>query len=163
MIETVSEVAAVSEALEQLRKICRQNGGPIDVFKASPARSCDSTLEEDISPWIKNYRENVYYKKIKSFQAKMKGADSHSHKRDICKAKILLSKSGRKTDVKKLVLLYGLGMRGIDIREVMGVTRGWYNNTVLSRIGRQGTRRQVLDIDTAALKLKELLREEGRL
>lgn len=150
----------VSEALEALRKECRKHGGPDNVFRNEKYVHPNQAIEKDIAPWLKDYRNDPNYLRIKAFQKEIAKGDAKRHKRYVKKARCLLDKLEIPTTEKKETFLIRLNMKSIDIQEVLQIKKEWYDKHRLytgpgHRIG--------VDIGTAVLKLEQMLRKEGRL
>lgn len=160
MVEVLTKKYKVSESLEALRRECRENGGPENVFRNEKYVQANQAIEKDISPWIKDYQSNPNYLRIKAFQKEIAEGDAKRNERYVEKAKALLSKIKIPTLGQEEVFLLRLGMKSGDVQEVLGVSKSWFAKHRPHDLRRH---RMKVDIGTVVLELEQMLRKEGRL
>lgn len=160
MVEALVKKYRVSESLEALRRECRENGGPENVFRNEKYVHPNQAIEKDIGPWIKDYQSDPNYLRIKAFQKEIAEGDAKRHKRYVEKAKALLSKMKIPTLGQEEAFLLRLGMKSGDVQEVLGVKKSWFDKNRPYGLRRH---RMKVDIGTVVLKLEQMLRKEGRL
>lgn len=160
MVEALVKKYRVSESLEALRRECRENGGPENVFRNEKYVQANQAIEKDIGPWIKDYQSDPNYLRIKAFQKEIAEGDAKRNKRYVEKAKALLSKMGIPTLEQEEVFLLRLGMKSCDVQEAMGVSKSWFAKHRPHDLRRH---RMKVDIGTVVLELEQMLRKEGRL
>ena len=161
MVEALVKKYRVSESLEALRILCRQNGGPEDVFANDNSKRENASIEENISPWIKDYQNNPDYKRIKAFQREIKFSDEKRYNRYLKKVKKIIGNFGESRE-QQLIFLARLGAKAKDIQEILDVSHSWYaSHYVYTGLGR-GKRKSIY-IGTVWLQMESLLRKEGQL
>lgn len=140
-----------AKSLDELRKLCHKNGGPKDVFKHN---NHETTLEEDIAPWIKDYENVVWYQNIRNFRNGLNESDEEKHKRGINKIKDMLNKIPGSDLASKGAYLREQGLRVEDICKSLDVSKAWYDKHCKQKVNGFT---HMIDIETVVLKLKEQL------
>lgn len=159
MSQALVEKHRISDALEELRILCRQNGGPEDVFANDNSKRENASIEENISPWIKDYQSNSSYQRIKAFQREIKFSDKKRYNRYLKKVKKIIGNFGKSRE-QQLIFLARLGAKAKDIQEILDVSHSWYvSHYVYTGLGR-GKRKSIY-IGTVWLEMESLLKREG--
>lgn len=66
--KTLIKQYKVNYSFDKLKELCHEAGGAENVFTHTLGKSRESSLEDDIAPWLPNYRELKAYQNIKAFQ-----------------------------------------------------------------------------------------------
>ena len=153
----------VNDSLDELKKLCHEAGGPEDVFAHTVGKSRESSLEDDIAPWLPKYRDLEAYQNIKDFQQALDESEREQHKRRIERMKFLLRKVPVFDKAQQGTLLREEGMRVSDICKVLDVSTSWYNRHCHPQVN---CSKALIDIETVILKLEEGIKrrevERGR-
>lgn len=162
---SLSEKYQVSESLEELKNICEKNGSPTSPFAHSWPQKRETTLEEDLRPWIKDYQDLKPYKQIKAFQRALVEAERKQHERGIERVKVLLRKIPVIDKARQGASLREEGMSVNDICKVLEVSKSWFENHCRAKIGHI-TPRKAVDIETIIIEMEERIKrrevERGR-
>ncbi|MEE6647948.1 hypothetical protein PS395_08705 [Limosilactobacillus pontis] len=142
----------VNTSLDKLKELCHEAGGPKNVFSRASVTGHDSSLEDDISPWLPNYSELKAYKNIKAFQRALGPSEREKHQRCLERVKALLHKVPAFDKAQQGIRLREEGMQVCDICWVLGVSQGWYNNHCRHQVRFS---KPMFDIEIVILKLEE--------
>ena len=144
----------VNDSFDELKKLCHEAGGAENVFTHTLGKSRESSLEDDIAPWLPN---------IKAFQRALDPSEKEQHKRRIERMKFLLRKVPVFDKAQQGTRLREEGMRVSDICKVLDVSTTWYNTHCRPQVN---CSKALIDIETVILKLEEGIKrrevERGR-
>lgn len=129
-----------------------KRGGPEDAFTHTLGKSRESSLEDDIAPWLPDYRDLEEYQNIKAFQRALDESEKEQHKRRIEHIKLLLRKVPVFDKAQQGTRLREEGMRVSDICKVLDVSTSWYNTHCRPQVN---CSKALIDIETLILKLEE--------
>lgn len=146
----------VNDSLDELKKLCHEAGGPKNVFSSTVVRGRESSLEDDISPWLPNYSELKAYKNIKAFQRALDTSEEEKHKRCLERIKVLLHKVPGFDKAQQGTRLREEGMQVCDICWVLGISQSWYNNHCRNQVRFS---KPMFDIEIVILKLEEDIKQ----
>ena len=161
--EPLIEQYKVNDSFDKLKELCHEAGGAENVFTHTLGKSRESSLEDDIAPWLPNYRDLEAYQNIKAFQRALDPSEKEQHKRRIERMKFLLRKVPVFDKAQQGARLREEGMRVSDICKVLDVSTNWYNTHCRPQVN---CSKALIDIETVILKLEEGIKrrevERGR-
>ena len=146
----------VNDSFDKLKELCHEAGGAENVFTHTLGKSRESSLEDDIAPWLPNYRDLEAYQNIKDFQQALDESEREQHKRGIKRMKLLLRKLPVFDKAQQGTLLREEGMRVSDICKVLDVSTSWYNTHCRPQVN---CSKALIDIETVILKLEEHIKQ----
>lgn len=146
----------VNYSLDKLKELCHEAGGAENVFTHTLGKRRESSLEDDIAPWLPNYRDLEAYQNIKDFQQALDEREREQHKRGIERMKLLLRKLPVFDKAQQGTRLREEGMRVSDICKVLDVSTTWYNTHCRPQVN---CSKAMIDIETVILKLEEYIKQ----